>query len=71
VIGIELTGNNKVKRLYIKGIIDYSIKTLTPIFEKHISTSAKIVSDKRRGHEPSKETYNIEQKHNKNGKHFK
>ena len=46
VIAIELTDNNKVKRVYIKSIRDYSVKSLTPIFEEHISTSAKIITDK-------------------------
>ena len=57
VIAIELTDNNKVKRVYIKGIKDYSAKSLTPIFEEHISTSAKIVTDKWRGYEPLKELH--------------
>ena len=71
VIAVELTDNNKVKRVYIKGIKDYSAKSLTPIFEEHISTSAKIVTDKWRGYEPLKEIYNIEQKYSNNGKNFK
>jgi hypothetical protein len=75
VIAIELTdnnnNNNKVKRVYIKGIKDYSGKSLTPIFEEHISTSAKIVTDKLRRYEPLKEIYSIEQKYNNKGKNFK
>ncbi|MBE7653886.1 IS1595 family transposase [Tenacibaculum finnmarkense] len=71
VIAVELTDNNKVKRVYIKGLKDYSAKSLTPIFEEHISTSAKIVTDKWRGYEPLKEIYNIEQKYSNNGKNFK
>ena len=59
VIAVELTHNNKVKRVYIKSIKDYSAKSLTPIFEQHISSSAKIVTDKWRGYEPLKKEYNI------------
>jgi transposase-like protein/predicted RNA-binding Zn-ribbon protein involved in translation (DUF1610 family) len=70
VIAVELTDKNKVKRVYVKAIDDYSAKSLTPIFEEHISTSAKIFTDKWRGYSPLKEKYNIEQKESKNGKNF-
>ena len=46
VIAVELTDNNKVKRVYIKSIKDYSTKSLIPIFKERISVSAKIVADK-------------------------
>jgi hypothetical protein len=55
VIAVELSEEHKVKRVYIKSIDDYSAKSLTPIFEEHISTSAKIITDKWRGYEPLKE----------------
>jgi transposase-like protein/predicted RNA-binding Zn-ribbon protein involved in translation (DUF1610 family) len=71
VIAVELTDKNKVKRVYIKSIDDYSAKSLTPIFEQHISTSAKIFTDKWRGYSPLKSKYNIEQRESKNGKNFK
>ena len=71
VIAVELTDKNKVKRVYIKSIDDYSAKSLTPIFEEHISTSAKIFTDKWRGYSPLKSKYNIEQRESKNGKNFK
>ena len=71
VIAVELTDKNKVKRVYIKSIDDYSAKSLTPIFEQHISTSAKIFTDKWRGYSPLKAKYNIEQRESKNGKNFK
>jgi len=31
IITVELTDNNKVKRVYIKSIDDYSAKSVTPI----------------------------------------
>ena len=71
VIAVELTEKTKVKRVYVKAIDDYSAKSLTPIFEEHISTSAKVFTDKWRGYSPLKSKYNIEQKESKNGKNFK
>lgn len=71
VIAVELTDKNKVKRVYIKSIDDYSAKSLTPIFEEHIRTSAKIFTDKWWGYSPLKSKYNIEQRESKNGKNFK
>jgi len=32
-----------------------------PIFEEHISTTAKIITNKWRGYEPLRKKYNIEQ----------
>lgn len=71
VIAVELTNKYQVKRVYIKSIDDYSSKSLTPIFEEHISTSAKIFTDKWRGYEPLKSTYDITQIEGNNGKNFK
>lgn len=71
IIAVELTHQRKVKRVYVKSIDDYSAKSLTPIFEEHISTSAKIVTDKWRGYSPLKKVYNIEQRFSKNGQNFK
>lgn len=71
VIAVELTNKHQVKRVYIKSIDDYSCKSLTPIFEEHIGTSAKVFTDKWRGYEPLKETYDITQVKSDNGKNFK
>jgi transposase-like protein len=71
VIAVELTDKNKVKRVYVKAIDDYSAKSLTPIFEEHISTNAKIFTDKWRGYSPLKKSYDIEQKESNKGKNFK
>jgi hypothetical protein len=56
VIAVELTYKQRVKRVYIKSIDDYSCKSLTPIFEEHINTTAKIFTDKWRGYEPLKKS---------------
>jgi len=71
VIAVELTNKHQVKRVYIKSIDDYSCKSLTPIFEEHITTSVKIFTDKWRGYKPLKETYNITQIKSEKGKNFK
>jgi len=71
VIAVELSEKSQIKRVYVKSIDDYSAKSLTPIFEEHISTSAQIITDKWRGYEPLKGKYNIEQKFSNNGKNFK
>lgn len=71
VIAVELSEKHKIKRVYVKSIDDYSAKSLTPIFQEHISTTAKIVTDKWRGYAPLKVDYNIEQKFSKNASNFK
>lgn len=71
VIAVELTDKQRVKRVYVKSIDDYSAKSLTPIFEEHISCSAKVITDKWRGYELLKKEYNITQKQSNNGKNFK
>ena len=71
VIAVELTNKHQIKRVYIKSIDDYSSNSLTPIFEEHISTSAKVFTDKWRGYEPLKASYDITQIQSNNGKSFK
>ncbi len=71
VIAVELSKKHQVKRVYVKSIDDYSAKSLTPIFEEHISTSARVTTDKWRGYEPLKKEYDIEQKYSANGRNFK
>ena len=71
VIAVELNKKRQIKRVYVRSIDDYSAKSLTPIFEEHISTTAQIVTDKWRGYAPLKQHYNIKQKFSNNGKNFK
>ena len=71
VIAVELTGKHQVKRVYVKSIDDYSAKSLTPIFEEHINSSAQVFTDKWRGYEPLKGKYNITQIKSDHGKNFK
>ena len=71
VIAVELSKKHQIKRVYVKSIDDYSAKSLTPIFEEHISATAQIVTDKWRGYRPLKSQYNIKQKLSENGRNFK
>lgn len=71
VVAVELSAKHQVKRVYIKAIDDYSSKSIAPIFEQHISQSAKVVTDKWKGYTPLIRKYNIEQISSANGKNFK
>lgn len=71
VIAVELNKSRQIKRVYVRSIDDYSAKSLTPIFEEHISKTAQVVTDKWRGYEPLKEQYTIEQRLSNQGKNFK
>ena len=71
VIAVELSEKHQVKRVYVKSIEDYSAKSLTPIFEQHISDTAAVFTDKWRGYLPLKQNYNIEQRFSNQGKNFK
>jgi hypothetical protein len=71
IIAVELTDNCKMKRVYINSLDDYSTKWLTPIFEEHMNTSAKIITDKCRGYELLKENCDIEQIYSINVANFK
>ena len=70
-MAVELNKTHQIKRVYVKFIDDYSARSLTPIFEEHISTTAQIVTDKWRGYTPLKQHYNIKQKLSANGRNFK
>ena len=70
-IAVELTDDHKIKRVYIKSIEDYSAKSLTPLFQRHISKDAKITTDGWRGYDPIAKDYDIEKVPSNNGKNFK
>lgn len=71
VIAVELTKKHKIRRVYIKSIDDCSAKSLTPIFEEHISMDAQVFTDKWRGYGPIAKTYNITQNYSRQGRNFK
>lgn len=64
---VELSDNNKVKRVYIEKIDDYSSKSLQKIFHDHISKEANVKTDKWSGYIPLKTDYNITQELSDNG----
>ena len=61
VVAIEKTGSSGIKRMYVKKIDNASTSELQTIFDKHISKSAKILTDKWRGYSPISKHFNITQ----------
>ena len=61
VAAVEIDDKGGVKRAYFKRIDDYSSGELSKIFKSHISTQAKVKTDKWTGYKPLKSNYNIEQ----------
>lgn len=68
VASVELTEKGDIKRVYALRIDDYSSKSLSRLFEKHISNKAKIKTDNWKGYRPLKKAYNITQSDSDNGK---
>lgn len=68
---VELTKEGGVKRVYIQQIADYSAKSLTKIFDDHISKDANVKTDKWSGYKPIKENYTITQQLSNNGSSMK
>jgi len=64
---VELNKDGKVKRTYFKRIDDYSSKSLSVIFDEHISKQASILTDKWVGYKPLSKQYNINQKYSNKG----
>jgi len=50
VCAVELTDKGKVKRFYALKIDNFSAKSLSKIFDKHISKNAKITTDNWKGY---------------------
>jgi len=68
---LELSKTGKVKRVYFKKIEDYSSKSLSEIFDSHISSQAQVVTDKWTGYVPISKRFNIEQKYSDKGRSMK
>ena len=64
---VELTEEGKVKRAYFNKIGDYSSKSLSSIFDSHISEQAHILTDKWTGYGPIFKRFNIEQRYSDKG----
>jgi len=71
VCAVELTDDGKVKRFYALKIKDFSAKSLSGIFDKHISKQAKITTDNWKGYRPISKDYNITQIPSQSGANFK
>lgn len=71
VCAVELTDDGKVKRFYALKIKDFSAKSLSGIFDKHISKEAKITTDNWKGYRPISKDYNITQIPSESGVNFK
>lgn len=71
VCAVQLTKKGKVRRMYALRIEDFSCKSLTVIFDKHIGENAIIRTDEWKGYRPLSSTYNITQIPSKNGANFK
>lgn len=72
VVGaVELTDTGKIKRVYLKRIEDFSAQSLRVIFDKHISKSAQVFTDKWTGYKPLAKMYNIEQDYSAGGQNMK
>ncbi|TAG57601.1 MAG: IS1595 family transposase [Cytophagales bacterium] len=71
VVAIEKNGGKGTKRMYVKKIENASSEQLKPFFEKHISTDAKVMTDKWSGYFPLKKEFQIDQQKSKPKENFK
>lgn len=71
VCAVELTEDQKIKRVYAIKIEDYSSRSLKDIFERHISKQAKVKTDEWQGYKPLAKDYDITQVASMNGANFK
>lgn len=71
VCAVELTEDQKVKRVYAMKIEDYSSKSLKTIFDGHISKHSKVRTDEWSGYSPLTKEFNIEQIESMNSANFK
>ena len=60
-MAIEIDENRGVKRAYFKKIENYSSNELGKIFDSHISSKARVTTDKWKGYLPLKKQYDITQ----------
>jgi hypothetical protein len=70
VAAVETDAKGGIKRAYFKKIDDYSSTSLITIFDTHISTKAKISTDKWSGYKPLMKVYNITQTKSDKGNTF-
>ena len=61
ILAVETTDSGGIKRVYFDQLNDYSCKEIPKIFDKHISKSASIKTDKWTGYNPLKKEYDLHQ----------
>ena len=71
VLAVEKHGATGVKRVYVKKIENASAEELGKIFEKHIATDAKVLTDNWKGYPPLTELYAISQEKSQPDTNFK
>jgi transposase-like protein/predicted RNA-binding Zn-ribbon protein involved in translation (DUF1610 family) len=71
VCAIELSEDQKIKRVYALKIENYSSRSLKEIFERHISKQAQVKTDEWKGYKPLTKDYDITQIPSMNGGNFK
>ena len=71
ITAIQLAKDGKIKRMYAMVINDFSAKSLSCIFEKHIDKTARITTDLWKGYRPLSKIFNIDQIPSNNGSNFK
>ncbi len=67
---VELTSEKKIKRVYAIRIDNFSSKSLKVLFDRHISESAKVETDKWRGYRPLTKKWNITQELSNGGRNM-
>ena len=61
ILAVETNDNGGIKRVYFDQIENYSCKEIRKIFDKHISKSASIKTDKWTGYNPLKKEFDLNQ----------
>ena len=71
IIAVETNDTGGIKRVYFDQLEDYSCKEIRKIFDKHISKSATIKTDKWTGYNPLKKEFDLKQIKSDKGKSSK
>ena len=61
ILAVETNDNGGIKRVYFDQIENYSCKEIRKIFDKHISKSASIKTNKWTGYNPLKKEFDLNQ----------
>ena len=71
IIAVETNDTGGIKRVYFDRLENYSCKELHKIFDKHISKSASIKTDKWTGYNPLKKEFDLKRIKSDKGKSSK